>query len=168
VAAGDGGQMIDAPLVEASLEPGPLGWDDGHPTDIADAEIIDAEIIDPEVVGEDGMIVAPRDGAHDSDLPASPKAGGAIDAAADGEASGLAAVTWPCKCGEVVSFEETSCPVCGASFLGDLRDGAGGRHRPGHAALNWLPESRQVRLAAAAFIAIFIAVFVPVIISLFG
>jgi hypothetical protein len=155
-------------VVEASLEPEPSEWGGGS-GDPAHDDIVDAEL-----VGEDGRIIAPRNGGHDADLHPAPGAEpsssseAAQQAEAAAQASRLAALTWICKCGEVVSFEQTACPVCGGSFLGDLNDGSGGRHRPGSGALNWLPESRQVRLAAAAFIAIAFAVLVPLILTIFG
>jgi hypothetical protein len=157
--AADAGDLPAAPLVEASLEPGT-----GHWADPGDGDIVDAELVDDE-----GKIVAPRDGAHDSDQ-ATLAALAALDAELDesSESSRLAALTWSCKCGEVVSFADDACPVCGGSFLGDLHDGPGGRHRPGSAALSWLPESRQVRLALSAFLAVAIAVFIPLFVSLFG
>jgi len=169
--ATDAVDSLAAPLVDASLEPGSGHWDE------ADGDIVDAEII-----GEDGRIYAPRSGSHDADFPAGPAAYApagtspvpdslaALDAEldADGEQSPLAALTWSCKCGEIVSFAEDGCPVCGGHFLGELHDSSGGRHRPGGAALSWLPESRQVRLALSAFVAIAIAVFIPLFMSLFG
>ncbi|HEX4016688.1 MAG TPA: hypothetical protein VHX15_08115 [Frankiaceae bacterium] len=178
-----GADELAAPLVESSLEPGSPHWTESD-AEVVDAEIVDAEVVDAEVVGEDGRIYAPRSGSHDADHKSDAAEGAAaacdsdvlaaldaeLDGALDanGEPSRLAALTWSCKCGEVVSFAETACPVCGSSFLGDLHDGVGGRHRPGGAALSWLPESRQVRLAMSAFIAIAFAVLLPVIISVFG
>lgn len=163
-----------APVVEASLEPEGYEWS-GGPGDHADhADHADDDIVDAELVGEDGRIVTPRNGAHDADRQAAPSAEpsspaqGAEQAEGADRPSRLAALTWNCKCGEMVSFEQTACPVCGSSFLGDLRDGNAGRHRPGNGALNWLPESRQVRLALAAFIAIAFAVLVPLILTVFG
>ncbi len=150
----DASDALAAPLVEASLDPEPAHWSN------ADAD----DIVDAEVVGEEGMIVSPRDGHHDVALNADLNA----DLEGDGQPSKLATLTWVCKCSETVSFEHSACPLCGGSFLGDLRDGEGGRHRPGGTALSWLPETRQVRLAAAAFLAIALAVLIPVIISLFG
>jgi hypothetical protein len=156
------GDVLAAPLVEAALEPGSDQWTDA--ADVADAEIVDAELVgDPSDIRK---IVAPRDGAHDADQAALAALDAELDE--DAETSRLAALTWSCKCGEVVSFAEDGCPVCGGSFLGDLHDGTGGRHRPGAGALSWLPESRQVRLALSAFIAIAIAVFIPLLLSLFG
>lgn len=163
----DAADLLAAPLVDAALEPpsGPWGASDGD----------DGDIVDAEIVGEDGRIHPPRSGSHDDDAANSPANSlAALDAEFDAEfdkdreQSGLAALTWSCKCGEVVSFAEDGCPVCGGHFLGDLHDGAGGRHRPGGAALSWLPESRQVRLALSAFVGIAIAVFIPVLVSLFG
>jgi hypothetical protein len=156
-----------APVVEASLDPQASECSGGL------GEHADDDIVDAELVGEDGRIIAPRNGGHDADRRPAPGAEPspsevAQKAEAAAQASRLAALTWICKCGEVVSFEQTACPVCGGSFLGDLNDGNGGRHRPGSGALNWLPESRQVRLAAAAFIAIAFAVLVPLILTLFG
>jgi hypothetical protein len=157
---------MSAPLVDASLEPGPV-----HAIDSLGG---DGEILDAEVIGEDGVIIAPRSGAHDSDDLAGAAPGQRVDLdknhdpATDGESSGLAALTWSCTCGEMNSFAHDECPVCGAPFLAELRDGAGGRHRPGSPGLSWLPESRQVRLAASAFIAIGLAVFIPLLISFFG
>jgi hypothetical protein len=152
----DAGDLPAAPLVEASLESATGDW----PAAVDAGEIVDAELVD------EGKIFAPRDGAHDSDEATL----AALDAELkeDGEPSRLAALTWSCKCGEIVSFADNGCPVCGGSFLGDLQDGPGGRHRPGHAALQWLPESRQVRLALSAFLAIAIAVFIPLFATLFG
>lgn len=142
-----------APFAESSLEPEPAEWN---------AALVDDDIVDAEIVGDDGRIIAPRSGSHDDD-PA-PTA-----AQADGdEPSGLASLTWSCKCGEVVSFEYNVCSVCGSSFLGDLRDGTGGRHRPGNSPLNWLPESRQVRMAMGVFAAIAFSVLMTLILSLFG
>jgi hypothetical protein len=154
----DAGDLLAAPLVEAPIEPGT-----GHWTDAGDGDIVDAEL-----VGDDGRIYRPRDGSHDCDPAASP----AVDVNAEpdeaGETSRLAALTWSCKCGGSVSFGQDACPACGASFLGDLHDGASGRHRTGAGALSWLPESRQVRLALAACVAGAFAIFVPLILSLFG
>jgi hypothetical protein len=168
--AADAADLLAAPLVEASLEPGTRHWSDAEAGDIVDAEIVG----DPIDRVDTTKIHAPRTGSHDSDPNADPDGLAALDAELDsaldenGEASPLAALTWSCKCGEIVSFAEDGCPVCGASFLADLHDGSGGRHRPGGGALSWLPESRQVRLALSAFLAIAIAVFVPLLISLFG
>ena len=178
----DAADLLAAPLVDAALEPGSGHWNDAGDGEIVDAEIVDAEIVDAEIVGEEGRIYAPRSGSHDADLaggPAADPAGvpeslAALDAQLDerldedGQPSRLAALTWSCKCGEIVSFAEDACPVCGGHFLGDLHDSSGGRHRPGGAALSWLPESRQVRLALSAFVAIAIAVFIPLFLSLFG
>jgi hypothetical protein len=160
-ADGADGDGSTAPLVDVSLEPQDSGWA-GFPGD--------DEIVDAELVGEDGRVIAPRNGSHDAlsgqgeGAPDEPVQSVDLDAAP----SKLAALNWSCKCGEDVSFEETSCPVCGGAFLGDLREGNGGRHRPGNSPLAWLPESRQVRLAAAAFIAIAFAVLIPVLITLIG
>ena len=166
----DAGDLVAAPLVEASLEPGTGQWIDTGDGDIVDAELV-RDPADPADSAEIGKIHGPRDGSHDADAAA--RAAAADDApGADlvdaDESSRLAALTWSCKCGEMVSFAEDVCPVCGGSFLGDLHDGPGGRHRPGSVALSWLPESRQVRLAMSAFAAIAIAVFIPLIVSLFG
>ena len=142
-----------APLVESSLEPEPAEWN---------GALVDDDIVDAEIVGDDGRIIAPRSGSHDADpAPIAEQAEG-------DEPSGLAALTWSCKCGEVVSFEHNVCSVCGGSFLGDLRDGTGGRHRPGNSPLNWLPESRQVRMAMGVFAAIAFSVLMTLILSLFG
>ena len=151
--------------MDASPEPEPSQWTGGAGAD---------DIVDAELVGEDGRVIAPRNGAHDADPHTAPDAQSsspehaAEQAEAAEQRSRLAALTWNCKCGDVVSFEQTTCPVCGSSFLGDLRDGNGGRHRPGSGLLDWLPESRQVRLALAAFIAIAFAVLVPLILTIFG
>ncbi len=154
----DASDALAAPLVEASLEPEPAHWSNAAADDIVDADVVG------EVVGEEGRVISPRDGHHDVDLNVDLNA----DLEGDGQPSKLATLTWICKCSETVSFEHNACPVCGGSFLGDLRDGEGGRHRPGSAALSWLPETRQVRLAAAAFLAMALAVLIPVIISLVG
>jgi hypothetical protein len=169
--AADAADTLAAPLVEASLEPGTSSWNDAYDGDIVDAEIVGESV-------DTGKIYTQRTGSHDAGAGAGagsdPDGLAALDAELDGtldangEPSRLAALTWSCKCGEVVSFAEDGCPVCGSSFLGDLHDGSGGRHRPGGGALNWLPESRQVRLALSAFIAIAIAVFIPLSLSLFG
>ncbi len=148
-----------APRVDAALEPEPAPWSGALAAD---------DIVDAELVGEDGRIIAPRSGAHDADPPAE----GAVRAvAADGESaepSKLAALTWSCKCGEIVSMAQGACSVCGSYFLGDLRDGSAGRHRPGNSALSWLPESRQVRVALAVFAAMAFSVLLTVVLSLFG
>ncbi len=167
----DAADVPAAPLVEASLEPGTSSWNDGHDGDIVDAEIVGEP-------GDNARIYTQRTGSHDADPGADPNGLATLDAELDaglgaaldanGEPSRLAALTWSCKCGEIVSFAQDGCSVCGGSFLGDLHDGSGGRHRPGGGALSWLPESRQVRLALAAFVAIAIAVFIPLFLSLFG
>jgi hypothetical protein len=156
------------PLADVSVEPEDSGWQ---------GLAGDDEIVDAELVGDDGRIIAPRSGSHDAlAADGSPLRAGRpvnkvdLDAAPDetGEPSGLAGLSWSCKCGEEVSFDESVCPVCGGPFLGDLREGNGGRHRPGNSPLAWLPESRQVRLAAAAFLAIALAVLIPVLLTLIG
>jgi hypothetical protein len=155
----------NAPLVDVAIEPDESDWH-GLPGD--------DDIVDAELVGEDGRIIAPRNGAHDSlsgvtvDLSSDSSRHAAGEPESATEPSGLSGLTWACKCGEDVSFDETVCPVCGAPFLGDLRDGNVGRHRPGNSPLSWLPESRQVRLAAAAFVAIAFAVLIPVLLTLLG
>jgi ribosomal protein S27AE len=131
--------------------------------------MVDDDIVDAEIVGDDGRIIAPRSGSHDVDPARTTGTAGAPAPEQDrAESSALASLTWSCKCGEVVSFEHAVCSVCGGSFLADVRDGTGGRHRPGNSPLNWLPESRQVRLAMAVFVAIAFSVLMTLIISLFG
>jgi hypothetical protein len=153
-----------APLVEASLEPEPAEWNSASRDDTGDLD----DIVDAEIVGDDGRIIVPRSGSHDADPSAVTIPDLVADRQSDDEASRLASLTWSCKCGEIVSFEHNVCSVCGGSFLGDLRDGTGGRHRPGNSPLNWLPESRQVRLAMAVFAAMAFSVIMTLIISLFG
>jgi hypothetical protein len=153
-----------APLVEASLEPEQAEWNSASRADTDDLD----DIVDAEIVGEDGRIIVPRSGSHDADPSAVTIPDPVADRQSAEEASRLASLTWSCKCGEIVSFEHNTCSVCGGSFLGDLHDGPGGRHRPGHSPLNWLPESRQVRLAMAVFAAMAFSVLMTLIISLFG
>jgi hypothetical protein len=157
--ATDPGSTASAPYVEASLEPEPAPWNSGP----ADDDIVDAEL-----VGEDGRIIAPRTGAHEA--IAQPTGSTELDLDEPGpvEPSKLATLTWVCKCGEVVSMADSICSVCGGSFLGDLREGNAGRHRPGNKALSWLPESRQVRLTLSVFAAITLSVLLTVLMSLFG
>jgi hypothetical protein len=150
-----------APFVESSLEPEPAEWNSTSTDDVDD-------IVDAEIVGDDGRIIAPRSGSHDADPTAVVIPDPVSDEHAADESSRLASLTWSCKCGEIISFAHNVCSVCGGSFLGDLRDGSAGRHRPGHSPLNWLPESRQVRLAMAVFAAIAFSVLMTLIISLFG
>lgn len=152
------GADASAPLVDVSVEPDGSDWQ---------GLVGDDDIVDAELVGEDGRIIAPRSGKHDALADETVDLDG-DHAGAPEEPSGLARISWSCKCGEEVSFEEAACPVCGATFLSDLHEGSGGRHRQGNSPLTWLPESRQVRLAAAAFVAIAFAVLIPVLLTLFG
>jgi hypothetical protein len=75
---------------------------------------------------------------------------------------------WPCSCGTDVAFDVDMCPVCGRTFLGDLR-GVDAPHRRGPAWLRaYLDASRSVRLAIAGSLAFLVAFAIPGFLALFG
>jgi hypothetical protein len=143
-----------APLVEASVEPGPVRWAElrAWHSGVEEADL-----------SPDG---APNDAA-----PGDPKS--SKDSASP-TANPAAELRWPCACGSHVEFDQDACPVCGSPFLGDLKEGTdafNGRHRGGSAGGGFVHQwntSRTFRFVAAGAIALFIAVGVPLILALLG
>jgi hypothetical protein len=144
-----------APLVEASVEPGPVRWAElrAWHGGVEEAEL------SPDARPEARLGVA---GEVSPTAPA---------VAEPSKASPAADLRWPCACGSHVEFDQDACPVCGSAFLGDLRGEASGRHRVGSAggmlAHQW-STSRTFRFVAAGAIALFIAVGVPLMLALLG
>jgi hypothetical protein len=149
-----------APLVEASIEPGPVRW----------AELrawhggVEEADVSPD--GDPNGSSAPP--AEESDKTGSVQKNPAPD------------LRWPCACGARVAFDQDACPDCGSAFLGDLREGANalnglnGRHRVGAAggafgafAHQW-STSKTFRFVVAGAIALFVAVGLPVMLALLG
>jgi hypothetical protein len=114
--------------------------------------------------------------AEEADVNADAGVGDGVDATAptspaSAQADPAADLRWPCACGTSVEFDQDACPVCGSPFLGDLREGASGRHRGGAAngmfAHRW-SSSRTFRFVTSGGIALLLAVGVPVLLALFG
>ncbi len=147
-----------APLVEASVEPGPVRWAElrAWHGGVEEAHVSE---------GSDGAVIAH---ASSSDSAVAGKEAAAPEST---DAAGPDELRWPCACGAHVEFDQDACPVCGSPFLGDLRGGPSGRHRVGSAggmfAHQW-STSRPFRFIAAGAIGLCIAVGIPVLLALFG
>jgi hypothetical protein len=66
-----------------------------------------------------------------------------------------------------VALAENTCPDCGSAFLGDLQEGAYGKHRRQSGRRFW-PQTRRLRIGLALLIALLVALGVPMLLSLFG
>jgi hypothetical protein len=151
---------VAAPLVEASVEPGPVRWAELRAWHGEVEEALVSEVSEVSEVSA-GVEASTND-------PAASIEEVAPDSAA---AASSAELSWPCVCGAHVAFDQDACPVCGSAFLGDLREGPSGRHRGGSAgglfAHRW-STSRAFRFIASGSIALCLAVGIPVLLALFG
>jgi hypothetical protein len=133
---------VAAPLVDAALEPTAAGWSDidGSREEIVDAVLVDSSPPAPGVTGER-------------------------------KTPGLTSdVSWPCTCGASVAVSEDTCADCGGKFLGELRDDATGKHRPGPPSRlqSARLSSRGMRLALAVLAALIVAIGIPLLLALLG